>query len=115
MTLNQVLAILIAVTFLFSGAIKVLGVPQSLAVRDHLGISPGLWRTIGVLEWLGVVGILMGTHIPLIGTLALVGLALLMVGAMSARLRVRDAAWAVAMDVVVFALVAVTLVRHLPQ
>lgn len=111
---DHVLAILIAVIFLFSGAVKIFGVPQSLAIRDHLGMSPGLWRAIGVLEWLAVAGIVVGTRVPVIGTLALVGLAFLMAGAMTARLRVRDAAWAIAMDVVVFALVVVTLVRHLP-
>ena len=111
---DHVLAILVAVIFLFSGAVKVFGVPQSLAIRDHLGISSDLWRAIGVLEWLGVAGIVMGTRVPLIGTLALVGLAFLMVGAMTARLRVRDAAWAITLDVIVFGLVAVTLVRQLP-
>jgi hypothetical protein len=111
---DHVLAILIAVIFLFSGAVKILGVPQSVAVRDHLGISPGLWRTVGALEWLGVTGLVVGTRVPILGTLALVGLAFLMVGAMTSRLRVRDAAWAIAMDVVVFGLVVVALVRHLP-
>lgn len=111
---DHVLVVLVAVTFLFSGAVKILGVPQSLAVRDHLGVSPGLWRAIGVLEWLGVAGLVVGTRIPTIGTLALIGLAFLMVGAMTARLRVRDAAWAIAMDVVVFGLVAFALARHLP-
>jgi len=53
-------------------------------------------------------------HVPLIGVFALIGLAFLMVGAMTSRLRVHDPAWAIGMDVVVFALVAVTLVRHLP-
>jgi hypothetical protein len=32
------------------GSIKLLGVKQSLAIRDHLGISPSQWRIIGLLE-----------------------------------------------------------------
>jgi len=111
---NHVLATLIAVIFLFSGAVKILGIPQSLAIRDHLGISPGLWRSIGVLEWLGVAGLVVGTRIPIAATFALIGLAFLMAGAMTSRLRVRDAAWAITMDVAVFGLVVVALVRHLP-
>jgi hypothetical protein len=109
------LTVVVLVTFLFSGAVKLFGVPQSVAIRDQLGVSPGLWRLIGVLEWLAVAGILVGSKVPLIGTLALVGLVLLMVGATASRLRVRDSAVMIALDVAVLALVVVTLLRQLGQ
>ena len=45
-----IVTICLAGLFVFAGSIKLLGVKQSLAIRDHLGISPPQWRIIGVLE-----------------------------------------------------------------
>ncbi|GAA3802472.1 DoxX family protein [Nocardioides panacisoli] len=110
--MDTLLSILVAATFLFSGSIKVFGVPQSLAVRDHLGVPPGLWRLIGVLELLGAVGVLVGLGVGWVGTAALVGLAVLMIGALGSRLRVRDTAVMLAVDVMTLALVVAALVVH---
>ena len=110
--MDTLLSILVAATFLFSGGIKVLSVPQSLAVRDHLGVPPGLWRIIGFLELLGVAGVLVGLAVGWIGTAALVGLAVLMVGALGSRLRVRDTVLMIGVDVVTLALVVAALVVH---
>jgi len=55
-----VVTICLAAMFLFAGSIKLLGVQQSLAIRDHLGISPTQWRGIGLLELAGVAGALAG-------------------------------------------------------
>ena len=54
----------LAALFAFSSSIKLLGVRQSLAVRDHLGIKPTPWRLIGALELAGVVGVLVGPWRP---------------------------------------------------
>jgi hypothetical protein len=34
--------------FSFSGIVELRGGPRSLAIRDHLGISPTRWRVIGL-------------------------------------------------------------------
>ena len=80
----------LAALFAFASAIKLLGVAQSLAIRDHLGISPSLWRVIGVLEFAGVVGVLTGLWWSPIGIAAADGLALLSVGAVVSHVRKSD-------------------------
>ena len=59
-TATVVVTILVAVLFTFSASIKLLGVSQSLAIRDHLGVKPLQWRLIGVCELAGVAGVLVG-------------------------------------------------------
>ena len=81
--------------------------------RERFGMSPMLWRTIGVLELAGVAGLLAGIAVPLLGVAAGVGLALLMVGAAASRVRVRDPIPMVAVDVVVLALVVWYIVARL--
>jgi hypothetical protein len=105
-----VLTIVVGALFVITGGVKVIGVPQSLEIRDHFGMSPGLWRVIGLLETSGAVGTLVGLGIRPLGVAALIGLCLLMVGAVVSRLRVRDAAAWIAVDVGTLALVVVTLV-----
>jgi DoxX-like family len=80
----------LAALFAFSSSIKLLGVKRSLAIRDHLGISPTVWRLIGVLELAGVVGVLMGLRWSLLGIAAAAGLALLSVGAVVSHVRASD-------------------------
>ncbi len=85
--LLTILAIVVAATFAFTGGIKLFNVPASLKVRDSLDVPPGLWRTIGVLEWLGAAGVLLGLAYRPLGLVASSGLAALLVGAMITRLR----------------------------
>ena len=94
MIATVVVTIVLAMLFTFSSAIKLLGVPQSLAIRDHLGVTPMLWRVIGILELAGVVGVLVGlAWAPPIGVAAAIGLALLSVGAVAFHVRASDG-WA---------------------
>src|SRR5205809_3758525 len=44
---------LLAALFLSAAGMKLAGVPQSLEIRDHLGVAPAQWRLIGVLELAG--------------------------------------------------------------
>lgn len=85
-----VVTILLALLFTFSSAIKLLGAPQSLAIRDHLGVKPVQWRVIGALELAGVVGVLVGLAWAPIGVAAAIGLALLSVGAVAFHVRASD-------------------------
>jgi DoxX-like family len=85
-----IVTVLLAALFAFSSSIKLLGVRQSLAIRDHLGVSPAQWRAIGLLELAGVVGVLMGLAWTPIGVAAAAGLALLSVGAVIYHVRASD-------------------------
>lgn len=105
---DDVLPIVVAVLFVFSGGVKVIGLRQSLEIRDHFNMSPTPWRVVGVLETAGGVGVLVGTQVAVLGLLAAIGLSALMLGAIASRLRVRDPAFLVAGDVVVLALAVTT-------
>ena len=80
----------LAALFAFSSSIKLLGVARSLAIRDHLGISPTVWRLIGALELAGVVGVVVGLWWAPLGITAAVGLALLSIGAVVSHVRASD-------------------------
>src|SRR5690349_3285700 len=95
------LSILLGLLFMGTGGIKVLSLPQSLAIRDHLGFQRRLWRLIGVCEAAGGVGLLAGLMVPLLGAAASIGLVMLMVGAIVSRIRVSDSAPMIAIDVLV--------------
>ena len=87
-----IVTILLAALFGFASSIKLLGVRQSLEVRDHLGISATNWRGIGLLELAGVIGVLVGLWWSPIGIAAAVGFALLSVGAIVSHVRASDRA-----------------------
>src|SRR5207342_3478487 len=73
-TATVVVTILLAALFTFSASIKLLGVSQSLAIRDHLGVKPLQWRLIGACELAGVAGVLVGLMWAPIGIAAAIGL-----------------------------------------
>ena len=98
-TATVVVTLLLAALFTFAASIKLLGVSQSLAVRDHLGVKPLQWRLIGALELAGVAGVL-------------VGLALLSIGALAFHIRASDRVADTAPAVIAIALAAATAVLH---
>lgn len=103
------LSIVLWILFSVTGGIKVFGVAQSVRVRDHLGLSPRLWRVVGLLEAAGGLGLLIGIVLPILGVAAAIGLTGLMVGAIISRVRVRDPLATISLDVVVLALVVALL------
>jgi hypothetical protein len=111
-TATVVVTILLAALFAFAASIKLLGVRQSLAIRDHLGVSPMQWRAIGVLELAGVAGVLIGLLWAPMGIAAAIGLALLSVGAIAFHLRASDGAKDMAPAVMGLALAAAAAVLH---
>ncbi len=112
MVVVWVLTVVLALVFLASAGMKLLGLPYSVRNRDRFGLSASLWWTIGVLELAGVAGLLLGTAVPVLGVAAGVGLALLMVGAAATRVRVHDPVVQVLGDLVVLAfVVAYILIR----
>ena len=91
MTAEVIVTALLAALFGFAGMIKVVGLRQSLAVRDHFGVQPVQWRLIGLLELAGVAGVLVGLLVwPPIGVAAAIGLALLVLGAIVFHVRASD-------------------------
>ncbi|MGV9374906.1 DoxX family protein [Nonomuraea sp. NPDC003707] len=106
-TVVVVLSILLGLLFVGTGGIKVLSLPRSPAIRDHLGLQPRLWQSIGVCESAGGVGLL---AVPLLGVATSSGLVMLMAGAIISRIRVSDSAATISIDVLVPALVAVLVV-----
>ena len=92
MIAKVVVAALLAALLGFAGSIKVLGVAQSLKIRDHLGVQPMQWRMIGALELAAVAGVLAGLAWPPIGVAAAVGAALLLLGAIGFHVRASDKA-----------------------
>ena len=107
-----IVSILLAALFLFAASIKLLGVRQSLAIRDHLKISPALWRVIGLLELAGVVGVLAGLKWPPLGIAAAAGLALLSLGAITSHVRSSDSIGDTAPSVIGLGLAVATVVLH---
>jgi DoxX-like family len=87
MVAKVIVTALLAALFAFASLIKLFGVQQSLAIRDHLGVKPAQWRVIGLLEFAGV---LAGLVWPPIGVAAAVGLALLVLGAIVFHVRASD-------------------------
>jgi hypothetical protein len=87
-----VVTALLAAMLGFAGLIKVIGVAQSLTIRDHLGVSPVQWRMIGALELAAVAGVLIGLSWPPIGVAAAIGSALLLLGAIGFHVRSSDSA-----------------------
>lgn len=90
MTAEVIVTSLLAALFGFAGLIKIAGLRQSLAIRDHLGVKPVQWRLIGLLELAGVTGVLVGLVWPPIGVAAAIGLALLVLGAIVFHVRASD-------------------------
>lgn len=109
MTTTTALTLAVTVLFAATGAVKLIGLPASLKIRDHLRLSPALWRLIGTLEMAGALGALAGLWFRPLEIAATAGLTALMAGAIVSRIRIRDAAIAVLFDVLVFALAATTL------
>jgi DoxX-like family len=92
MTAALIVTVLLTLLFTCSSLIKLVGVRQSLAIRDHLGVKPVQWRVIGLLELAGVAGVVAGLAWAPIGIAAAAGLALLMLGAISFHVRASDGA-----------------------
>ena len=90
MTATTILAGVLVVAFAAAGAAKLAAAPAMRARAAHVGMSVAAYRRIGILEILGVLGLLVGALLPAIGALAAAGLLLLLGGAMIAHLRSGD-------------------------
>jgi len=96
----DVLLVVLALPFLGSGVMKIVGASAMRSSADHLGLSFSSYRLIGVLEVLGAAGLLVGIAWRPAAIAAAVGLALLMVGAIGYHRRAHDAPGEIAPPVV---------------
>jgi uncharacterized membrane protein YphA (DoxX/SURF4 family) len=108
-----IIAVLLAVVFLASGAGKLILPKEKLAARGLEYVedfSAGTVKTIGALEVLAAVGLILPATLniaPVLVPLAAVGLVLLMVGATITHVRRHDKAQAIVVNLVLLALAAV--------
>jgi hypothetical protein len=89
-TAANVLSILLAISYLGSGGMKVLGQAKIIEGLDKLGVSRNLSRVIGALELAAAAGLLLGLVIGWLGAAAAIGLVLLMAGAIVFHVRAGD-------------------------
>lgn len=85
-----VLAAVLAAGFAAIGAAKVLALPAMRERAARFGFTVAAYRRIGILEWAGAAGVLVGLVAPLIGLLAAAGLLALLAGALVAHARHGD-------------------------
>ena len=105
--------LLTVLLFALAGVGKVVGAKVSLEQRDALSVPPALWRTIGVLELLGALGVAGAWFgiIPVwLGQAAAVGFILLILGAIVTRIRAKSPVGLFLMDLVTLVLSVLTLV-----
>ena len=103
------LAIILAVSFLFTGLPMATGQPSSIEQGEHLGFSARNYRRLGALQILGAAALGLGLLWKPIGIVAAIGFALMMAGAVTTHLRAGDPASKV-LPAVVFGLAAVATV-----
>jgi hypothetical protein len=87
---TPILAGLLVIAFTAAGSAKLAAVPAMRARAEHVGFGVSAYRRIGLLEVLGVLGLLVGAFVPLIGALAAAGLLMLLGGALVVHLRNKD-------------------------
>lgn len=85
-----VLAVLLSLAFGMAGVQKVTGAKSMIDSADHLKMSHGLYKVIGGLEILAVIGLLVGLAVWPLGVAAGAGLVLLMIGAVISHIRAGD-------------------------
>jgi hypothetical protein len=113
MSARIVVTVLLAAMLAFAGTIKLAGIQRSLTIRDHLGLNPVQWRTIGILELAAVAGVLAGLEWPPIGVAAAIGATLLLLGAIMFHTRASDDAGETAPAVIGLGLAVATAILQL--
>jgi uncharacterized membrane protein YphA (DoxX/SURF4 family) len=85
------ISVLLALVFAQAGQNMFSGSELAEVCPGHIGITPGTYRLVGVLEILAAIGLIVGViAAPALAAVASIGLALLMVGAVALHLRAGD-------------------------
>ena len=85
-----VLSVLLALELAATAAMKVIGTGTARANAEHLGVSLGLSRLIGIAELAAAVGLLAGVVVKPLAVVTAAAVVLLMVGAIGYHLKARD-------------------------
>ncbi|HEX7537435.1 MAG TPA: DoxX family protein [Dermatophilaceae bacterium] len=113
MNTTTILAAMLVAAFAVLGSAKLAAVPAMRTRAEHVGFSVAAYRRIGVLEFLGVAGLVAGAAFPAVGALAGLGLLLLLGGAIMTHLRngdgLRELAPAVVLGVVALSYLVLVL------
>jgi hypothetical protein len=112
-TLVQIICVVLAIPFAALGIAKIRAGEEMSARAAHLGFSVDSYRVIGVAEVAAAAALLAAHWVPALATTALVGLVLLMVGAVVFHLRNGDGPDKFLAAAVLLALVAGTLAAAL--
>ena len=89
MPLN-ILASLIVLATAGSAVAKLMKAPQLIESMGHVGVKPGLFPILALLEIAGAAGIILGIWLPILGQAAAVGVVLYFVGAVISHVRVKS-------------------------
>lgn len=106
----DVLLVVLALPFLGSGVLKLVGAAAMRRSAERFGLSYSAYRLIGLLEILGAAGLVVGVGWRPAAVAAATGLVLLMVGALGYHRRARDAAGEIAPPAVLGVLLLVVAV-----
>ena len=87
MNASITLAALVTLIFALLGTAKIMALPPMRELAAEVGFSVDAYRSIGVLEVAGAVGVALGLAVPLLGRVAAAGLLLLLAGALVTHVR----------------------------
>lgn len=104
-----ILAILLGLGLLASGAATITRQPPIVANFSRAGVPDAWYPALGTLKILGALGLIVGLWVPVLGILAGFALFAYFVGAVVMHLRAGDRAIAPALAIAVLALVAALL------
>lgn len=109
-----IVQVLLALGFLMSGSMKVIGTKQSLEMRDHVHVAPWFWRLTGAIEVVGAIGMIVGIWFNALSVVAGLLLGATMIGAVYVHLSNKDQFGRVVPALVLLVLALVVVVIHWP-
>jgi uncharacterized membrane protein YphA (DoxX/SURF4 family) len=111
--MDKTLAIILAVSFVFTGLPMATGQPSSVEQGRHLGFSPRNYRLLGLVQIVGAVALALGLLWEPLAIAAAAGFSLMMIGAVVTHLRAGDPAAKVS-PAMIFGMASIaTVVLHL--
>ncbi|NNM47217.1 DoxX family protein [Knoellia koreensis] len=85
-----ILSALLGLGFFLAGTGKLRRAEPVTGTLESLGVTPSLQKTVGALEVLGAIGVVIGLWLQPLGIAAAIGLVLMMIGALVFHVRARD-------------------------
>ena len=110
-----VVQVVLGLLFLLIGSMTIAGMKMFVENFRRFGYPQWFRIVTGSLEVLGGIGLLIGIWLPWLAALASAGLALVMLGALSTHLRIREPLQKIALPIVMGALAVVVAVSYWPM